>query len=75
MESVRLTLGDLKIIWRRYERMPKRKRLLEQRITTRYHQKSAEVVVSRQRAATLPKQANAEVSQQDEGLNVRIGDE
>lgn len=50
MESVRLTLGDLKIIWRWYERMPKRKRLLEQRITTRYHQKSAEVVVNRQRA-------------------------
>jgi hypothetical protein len=52
MESVRLTLGDLMIIWQRYERMPKRKRLLEQRIATRYYQKSAEVVVSRQRAAT-----------------------
>ena len=50
MESVRLTLGDLEIIWLRHERMPKRKQVPEQTMASWYHQKSAEVVVSRQRA-------------------------
>jgi len=74
MESVRLTLGDLKIIRQWYERMPKRKQVLEQNNNTWYHQKSAEVVVSRQRAAIPPGGTNAEVSHKDEGLNVRIGE-
>jgi hypothetical protein len=68
MESVRLTLGDLTIIRRWYERMPKRKQVLEQRITSWYHQKSAEVVVIRRRVP-----GSGEVSHKDEGLNVRIG--
>lgn len=50
--------------------MPKRKRVSEQRMTPCYHQKSAEVIVSRKRAATEVK-STAEVSQKDEGLNVR----
>ena len=66
MESVRLTLGDLEIIWLRHERMPKRKQVPEQTMASWYHQKSAEVVVTRQRAP-----ATGEVSRKDEGLNVR----
>ena len=46
-----LTPGDLVIIRQRHERMPKRKQMLEQRITSWYYQKSAEVIVSRQRAS------------------------
>jgi hypothetical protein len=45
-----LTLGDLAIIRRRHERMSKRKQVLEQRITSWYWQKSAEVIVGRKEA-------------------------
>jgi hypothetical protein len=51
--------------------MPKRKQVLAQRITSWYYQKSAEVIVSRQRATT-PESGNVEVSHKDEGLNVRM---
>src|SRR6266705_6404498 len=64
-----LTLRDLKIIRQRYEGMPKRKQTLEQRITSWYLQKSAEVIVSWTRAPT-----SREVSQKDKGLNVRNGE-
>ena len=53
--------------------MPKRKQMLEQRITSWYPQKSAEVIVSRQRATS--DQTGGEDSQKDEGRNVRMAKE
>lgn len=47
--------------------------MLDERIAWWYFQKSAEVIVSRQRATALNK-GNVEDSQKDEGLNVRIGE-
>ncbi|GJQ24966.1 MAG: hypothetical protein HBSAPP01_27560 [Candidatus Brocadia sapporoensis] len=67
-----LTLRDLRIIRQRHEGMSKRKQMLEQRMTSWYFQKSAEVIVSRKRAAPEKKKVQAEVSQKDEGLNVRM---
>ena len=67
-----LTLRDLRIIRQRHEGMSKRKQVLEQRMTSWYFQKSAEVIVSRKRAAPEKKKVQAEVSQKDEGLNVKM---
>ena len=67
-----LTLRDLRIIRQRHEGMSKRKQMLEQRMASWYFQKSAEVIVSRKRAAPEKKKVQAEVSQKDEGLNVRM---
>ena len=67
-----LTLRDLGMLRQRHVRMPKRKQMVEQRITSWYLQKSAEVIVSWKRAAIRRRRTTAEVSQKDEGLNVRM---
>jgi hypothetical protein len=65
-----LTLRDLDIMRQRQTRIPKRKPALEHRIMPGYVQKSAEVIVSRKRAA--PRQrSRADGSQTAEGPNVR----
>jgi len=51
--------------------MPKLKQLLEDNDNRWYSQKSAEVIVNRQRAATS-QAGSAEVSQKEEGPNVRM---
>jgi hypothetical protein len=61
------TLRDLGIICWRQARMPENKTGTSIKIGIWYHQKSAEVIVSRQRAPQ-----SGEVSQMDEGLNVRM---
>ena len=70
-----LTLRDLGIIRQRYERIPKRKQVLEYNNNIRV---SSEVSKSHSKPATSCnpiKKGNAEVSQKDEGLNVRMAKE
>ena len=64
-----LTLRDLGVMRQRHARMPKRKTDGRIRNVIWYSQKSAEVIVSRQRAPHT-----GEASQKDEGPNVRIGE-
>ena len=67
-----LTLGDLIVSRRRYERISKRQLMLEKKKNSkRYYEKSAEVIVSRQRAVSSEK-IKTEDSQKDEGPNVRM---
>jgi hypothetical protein len=62
-----LTLRDLGIMRQRHARMPKHKTDVRTKNGIGYLQKSAEVIVSWQRALQT-----GEDSQKDEGLNVRM---
>ena len=62
-----LTLRGLAILGQRHGRMPKRKTDVRTKNGIGYLQKSAEVIVSWQRALQT-----GEDSQKDEGLNVRM---
>jgi hypothetical protein len=71
-KAVNLTLRDLRIIRQRYERMSKWKQMLEQRIASWY---PLEVSRCHSKPATSLNptvRANEEVSQKDEGRNVRM---
>jgi hypothetical protein len=62
-----LTLRDLAIQGQRHVRMPKRKTDVRIKNGIGYHQKSAEVILSRKRAS--PERGGLT---KDEGLNVRM---
>ncbi len=68
----KLTLRGLTVSWRRGKRKLKAATTYSNK--RRCGKKSAEVIVSRKRAAPEKKRTKAEVSPKDEGLNVRMGE-
>jgi len=71
-KAVNLTLRDLRIIRQRYERMSKWKQMLEQRIASWHPLEVSRCHINPGTSLNPTVRANEEVSQKDEGLNVRM---